>query len=189
MSCIKGKTMKITNEKLLQLLQVASWVIFLGLCIETGGILFNTIYAVFNPIVAKHFWNGVDLSALYAYDKGQFVVQATLMLIVATMKTIIFYVIVKVFYDKKFNLARPFNPSSTKMIFHIGYLCLGAGIFSIWALRNVQWLEGKGIPMPALQDLRAGGADVWLFMAVVLIVIGQVFKKGMELQEETELTV
>ena len=37
--------------------------------------------------------------------------------------------------------------------------------------------------------LGIGGGDVWLFMAVVLMVIGQVFKKGIELQTESDLTV
>jgi hypothetical protein len=43
--------------------------------------------------------------------------------------------------------------------------------------------------MPDIHYLRIGGADVWLFMAVVLMVIGQVFKKGIALQTETDLTV
>jgi hypothetical protein len=43
--------------------------------------------------------------------------------------------------------------------------------------------------MPDMHYLRMDGADVWLFMAVVLIVIGQVFKKGTELQTESDLTV
>jgi hypothetical protein len=34
-----------------------------------------------------------------------------------------------------------------------------------------------------------GGADVWLFMGVALLVIGRVFKKGIEIQNEIDLTV
>jgi hypothetical protein len=43
--------------------------------------------------------------------------------------------------------------------------------------------------MPDIEHLRVGGADVWIFMAVALFVVGQVFKKGTELQTENELTV
>jgi hypothetical protein len=37
--------------------------------------------------------------------------------------------------------------------------------------------------------LNLSGADVWLFMGVTLYVIAQIFKKGIELQTESELTV
>jgi hypothetical protein len=43
--------------------------------------------------------------------------------------------------------------------------------------------------MPDVQDLRLGGADVWLFMSVTLFVIGQIFKRGVEMQAENELTI
>jgi len=43
--------------------------------------------------------------------------------------------------------------------------------------------------MPDVQYLRLGGADVWLFMGVTLFVIAQIFKRGIEIQTENELTV
>lgn len=43
--------------------------------------------------------------------------------------------------------------------------------------------------MPDVQYLGLGGADVWLFMGVSLFVIAQIFKRGIEIQSENELTV
>jgi hypothetical protein len=180
---------KIGTKQMLNLLNILSWIIFIGLCIEAGGILFNTVYALYKPIVAKHYWNGADLSALYAHDKGQFIAQTSLMFIVAVMKALIFYLIVKLFYEKKFSLSKPFNPEVTGVVFNIAWLCLGAGIFSQWGAGYAAWIIKQDIPMPDIHFLRIGGADVWLFMAVVLVVIGQVFKKGTELQTENDLTV
>jgi hypothetical protein len=37
--------------------------------------------------------------------------------------------------------------------------------------------------------LHLGGADVWLFMGVILYIIAQIFKRGIEIQAENELTV
>jgi hypothetical protein len=34
-----------------------------------------------------------------------------------------------------------------------------------------------------------GGSDVWIFMGITLLVIAHIFKKGIEIQEEHELTV
>ncbi len=178
-----------TNNIVFTALKIVAWIIFIGLCIETGGIIFNIVYALNKPIVAKHFWNGADLSALYAYDKGHFISQTILMTITAVMKTLIFYTIVKLFSDKNFSIAKPFNPNAQNVVFKIAYLCLGAGLFSLWGTKYSAWLKGKGIQMPDIENLRIGGADVWLFMAVVLLVIGQVFKKGTELQTENDLTV
>lgn len=180
---------RIGSNTILKLLNILSWIIFLGLCIEAGGIIFNTIYALYNPIVAKHFWNGTDLSPLYSFDKGHFITQTVLMSIVAVIKALIFYLIVKMFYDKKLNIAKPFNPAITNSVFKIAYLCLGAGLFSLWGARYAAWIQGQGVQMPDIHYLRIGGGDVWVFMAVVLIVIGQIFKKGTELQTESDLTV
>lgn len=180
---------KTSTKRILKVLQVLSWIIFIGLCVEAGGIIFNIVYALFKPIVAKNFWNRTDLSELYVHDKGHFVVQTLLMAIVAIMKALIFYQIIKLFNDKRFNMAKPFQTGVINVVFNVAYLCLGTGLFSLWGIRYADWLKTQGVSMPDIQDLHIGGADVWLFMAVILFVIGQVFKKGNELQTENELTV
>lgn len=43
--------------------------------------------------------------------------------------------------------------------------------------------------MPAIHSLNLEGADIWLFMGVALLVISQIFKRGVEIQDEHELTV
>jgi hypothetical protein len=181
--------MNIGSKQILKGLLILSWIIFIGLCVETGGIIFNTVYALYKPIVAKYFWNGADFSELYAYDKGHFLTQIVFMLIVAFMKTLIFYLIIRLSTEKKINMDKPFNPNVTSVVFKIAYLCLGAGLFSFWGARYAAWIKGLGISMPDMYYLRLCGADVWLFMAVVLFVAGQVFKKGIELQTENDLTV
>ena len=180
---------RITTSHILKVLEILSWIIFIGLCIEAGALIFNTVYALYKPIVAQYFWNGADLSQLYKYDKGQFVAQMSLVVTVAVMKIVIFYLLVKMFYDKKFSLDNPFNTAVTRVVLNIAYLCLGAGLFSMWSTRQMKWFSKKGIAMPDEHLLNIDGADVWLFMAVVLIVIAQVFKKGIEIQNENDLTV
>lgn len=180
---------KIGNKQILVLLNILSWIILIGLCIEAGGIIFNTVYALYKPVVAQYFWKGADLSALYAQDKGHFIAQTSLMAIAAILKAMIFYLIVKLFYEKKFSLAKPFHPEVTGLVFNIAYLCFGTGIFSNWGARYAGRIKTQGIPMPDIHDLGLDGADIWIFMAIVLLVIGQVFKKGTELQTENDLTV
>lgn len=181
---------KISTKQILHFLYILSWIIFIGLCIDSGGIIFNAIYTHFiNPNAAIQFWKKIDLYNLYNFDTGYFFAEVILMSIVAIMKAMLFYQIVKTLYDKKLNLSEPFNKELRRLIINISYLTLGIGTFSFWGINYSQWLINKGIKMPDIEDLGFGGADVWLFMSVILFVITQIFKRGVELQEENELTI
>lgn len=180
----------INAKQILKVLYVLSWVIFIGLCIEAGGFIFNSLFAMFiNPLAANNFWNGIDLSNLYAFDKGHFFVVTMFMFIVTTMKAIMFYLIVKILHDKKLNLVQPFNKEVGRFIFNVSYLALGIGIFSYWGAKHTEWYTKQGVEMPSIESIRLSGADVWLFMCVVLFVIAQIFKRGIEIQTENELTI
>ncbi|MCG7860416.1 DUF2975 domain-containing protein, partial [Flavihumibacter sediminis] len=69
------------------------------------------------------------------------------------------------------------------------YVSFGIGLFANWGTRYTDWLEQQGISMPEIQYMGLGGADVWLFMGVVLFVIALIFKRGIEIQTENDLTV
>lgn len=182
--------MTLTTKQTLNILQVLSWIIFIGLCIEAGGFIFNVLYTFFiNHGEARFFWANADLSYLFQYDKGHFLAETTFMTIVSCLKATIFYLIIKLFYDKKASLSQPFNRGIWRFILTSGYLALTVGLFSYMGAEYTYWLSGQGVRMPEIQYLRMDGADVWLFMGVSLLVIAQIFKKGIELQEENELTV
>lgn len=181
---------KIGTKQMLKLLYVLSWIIFIGVCIEAGGFIFNTFYAlVLNPIGAENFWNGLDLSSLYNFDTGYFLVITFLMIIVAVLRGLLFYLIVKIMHDNKLNMAQPFTKEFQHFISLVAYLALGIGMFSFWGSNYSEWLVNQGITMPDIQYLRLGGADVWLFMGVTLLVIAQIFKKGIGIQNDNELTI
>ena len=99
-----------------------------------------------------------------------------------------FYFIVSILHDKK-NLSKPFNDVVRRFLLTIAYLALGIGIFSFWGSKFSGHLISLGVTIPDIQQLRLGGADVWLFMSVTLFVIAQIFKRGIEIQTENELTV
>jgi len=182
--------MEISTKQILKILYVLSWIIFVGVCVEAGGFIFNTFFTlVINNIDAKHFWPGIDFSSLYRYDPGYFFVETFLMIIVSVMRSCIFYLIIKVLHDKKLNMAQPFNNEMGRFIFRLSYLSFGTGLFSWWGVKYADWLITKGVTMPDIQTMRLGGADVWLFMGVVLFVIAQIFKRGIEIQMENELTI
>lgn len=182
---------KITVDQILKVLQILSWIIFLGLCVEAGAIAVNTFITLFiHPTGVKNFWEGSEyLTALYGFDQGYFIVITLTMIIVAILKALMFYLIVKIFTDKKLKLSQPFSSELKSLIINQSYLALGIGLFSHFGAKYSVWLSNEGLNSADLQSLHIAGADVWLFMAVVLFVIAQVVKKGIEVQNENELTI
>jgi len=172
------------------LLNVLSWIIFIGLCIESGGYIFNTFYTIFlNPIAANHFWSDLNFSDLYQFNQSYFVTITALMIIVSVLKAIMFYQIVNIFHKKILDLSNPFNESFGKYIINISYFVFAIGLFSYWGTKFTNWLISQGVSMPSILSLKFAGADVWLFMGVVLLIMAKIFKKGIQLQIENDLTV
>jgi len=181
---------KITTNQILKILQLLAWIIFIGLCVEAGAIIFNTVITLFiNPAGVENFWEGADLSGLYKFDQSHFTVITVIMIIVAVLKAIMFYLIVKLFTDKKLNMSHPFNVELRRFILNLSYLALGIGLFSHSGAEYCAWLAEQGCKKIDLESLHMAGADVWLFMAVILFVIGQIVKRGVEIQAENDLTI
>ena len=182
--------MKSRTNLVLKILYVLSWIIFIGVCIEAAGSIFSAFYTlVINSFNARTFWVGNDLSGLYIYGRGYFFTETLLISIASVMKACIFYLIIKNLHPKKISLSQPFSREVGRLIFQISYLSLLIGLCSWWGVKYTEWLVGQGVKMPDIQYLRLGGADVWLFMGVILFVLAQIFKRGIEIQSENELTV
>lgn len=182
--------MEITTKQILKVLYVLSWIIFIGLCVEAGGYICSGIYAFgFNPEAANLLWHKTDLSGVYQYDPGQFLVVIFFMTIVTIFKALLFYLIVKILHEDKLNMQQPFNADMGRFMFNLVYIAFGTALFSGWGFKYCEWLIGQGAAIPKVYNLGFDGADVWLFMAVVFFVIGHIFKRGIEIQNENELTV
>ncbi|TCD26257.1 DUF2975 domain-containing protein [Pedobacter psychrodurus] len=182
---------KITTNQILKVLQILSWIIFIGLCVEAGGILVNTIITSFiNPNDVRNFWDGADyLSSVYKFDQGYFLVITVVMIIVAVLKAIMFYLILKLFIEKKLSISQPFSIELKRFILKQVFLALGIGFFAHLGGKYTMWLTAQGVATADIQSLNMDGADVWFFMAVVLFIIVQVVNRGIEIQQENDLTI
>ena len=181
---------RITSTHLLTVLLIISALIFVGLSIEAGGILFNMIYAMgFNPAAAKSYWLGADLSGVFAASKTWFFTLTCLMTIVAILKAILFYLIVHLLMKKRLDLEQPFRQSFQRFMSLAAWVAFGIGLFALWGIRYRSQLIGGGLAVPDNDLLHFAGHDVWLFMAVILAVVSLILKKGIELQRENELTI
>lgn len=181
---------KATTKQILQILTIVAWVIFVGLCVEAGEIICNSIFALFiNTQNANYYWGGADLLPLYSYDQAHFVVIASYMSIIAVLKAIMFYLMIKVAHEKKIDIQQPFNFTLVRFVSRVAYLAIGVGIFSYLGAKYTYGLRDQNIVMPDLELMNFGGADVWIFMGVALLIIAKIFKRGVEIQDEHDLTV
>jgi hypothetical protein len=179
----------ITTKQILNLLLVLAWVIFVGLSIEAGSFLTNIIFTLVNPGVVPRLWHQVDMPELFRYDRGYFIVVLLIFCIVSTVKAWLFYLIIRLLHNKNVNVAQSFSSVVQRFILQITFVSVLIGFFSIFGVRYIEWLSAQGVKMPNAIYLQISGGDVWLFMAVVLYVIAQVYKRGVEIQSDNDLTI
>lgn len=162
---------------------VIFWIIFIGLCIKTGAILISFFVSLFiNPDGAKNLHLGLNLFDLYTFDIWHYVFVVSLIILLTGLKAYIAYLVVKIFL--KFNFSNPFNVNVTSLISKISHVALWTGILAIIANGYSEWLIKKGISIS-----QNWGSGEFLFLAGIIFIIAQVFKKGIEIKTENELTV
>lgn len=178
--------MKKKNDFILQTLEVVSWIIFVGLCIEVGALLFNFIFTLFQPLATQNVYNGLDLSTLYDKEFPHFVGIMSCIVILALLKAYLFYLVVKLF--TQLNIVAPFSVPIAKIIEKISYEAFSIAILSMITKQYAKRLIQNGYE---LSDTSSYWNDTTAFfmMAAIVYVISQIFKKGIELQQENDLTI
>lgn len=175
--------MKSKTNQILSVMHIVSWIIFIGLCIQTGAILTTSLISIFmNPQAADNLYLGLDLSGLYAYDKQQYLYIISFIIALPAIKAYLFYLVIRVF--RKLNMDHPFSDHVVALITKISHVALGAGIVALIAQRYCTWLLHRGINV----DMDWGGTG-FLFLAGIIFIIALIFKRGTEIQNENELTI
>ncbi|WP_130736121.1 DUF2975 domain-containing protein [Flavobacterium sp. J27] len=167
-------------------LSIITWLIFVGLCIEAGGLLVNFFISIFKPEWIPNLYQKLDLTAVYNQNKFLFFGTYSFILFIAVLKVVLFYMIIKLTY--KINLEKPFSPFVLKQISHISYYTFSIGILSYIGQQSNKNLMHKGFDTnsihPFLPDSQA-----FILMAGIIYIIAVIFAKGIELQNENELTI
>jgi hypothetical protein len=177
---------KWVNQPSLMLITVVIWSIFIGLCIQAGAVLFTFIYSWFNPIVAQNLFDGLNLYSLKEANPWYYAGVISFVLFVLGLKAYLFYLMIRIFL--KIDLVHPFSQEVSKLIATVSYTAFQIGIGIILATACFKWLAKKGFELDQVYSLM-GGAYEFLLMAAILVAVSQIFKRGVELQAENELTV
>jgi hypothetical protein len=174
------------NDVILKVLNVVSWVIFIGLCIEAGALIFNFILTLFKPIATYDIYKGLNLSEMYENKLAHFIGIMSFVVVLSILKAYLFYLVVKIFM--KLNIVKPFNVEIAKLIEKISFEAFAIAIVSIIAHQYTKRLIQSGYEVSHVERYWDDTA-AFLMMAAIIYVISQIFNKGIELQNENDLTV
>lgn len=175
-----------TNNFVFTVLKIVAWVIFVGLCIEAGGLIVNFIFSLYKPESVHILYQKLDLSDMYNLSKHAFFSMYSFILVISILKAYLFYLVIILL--SKLDLAKPFNSFVSNKITQISYITLSIGLLSYIARQTAQNLLHRGFEIDQLNQFWVD-SQAFVLMAAVLYVIATIFKRGLEIQNENDLTV
>ena len=150
-----------------------------------GSQLLTLVASFINPDWAKRTYE-VNLSIFSIRDHSTwfYVYAMCLIIAVSALKAFIWYVVFGLL--SKLKLQTPFSIEVEKKLERIAYLLLGVWIVGsiFWKIYIYYLSQATGIQLPTNNT-----GDEYLFIAGIVYIISQVFKRGIEIQEENQLTV
>ncbi|HOY14337.1 MAG TPA: DUF2975 domain-containing protein [Saprospiraceae bacterium] len=175
-----------TNNFIFTGLKIVAWIIFVGLGIEAGALIVNFIVSIYKPEFVQNLYQKLDLSDMFNRSQWAFYGMYLFILIIALQKTYLFYVLIDLL--DKLDLTKPFNESVASKISLISYLTFSIGLLSYIAAQSAHNFQRKGYEIDDLHSFW-GDSEAFILMAAVVYVIATIFKRGVEIQNENDLTV
>ena len=178
--------MSTANNVIFKVLQVAAWIIFIGLSIEAGGLIVNFIFSLYNPGLLPRLYQKLDLTGMYSRNRQAFFSIYSFILIIAMLKAYLFYIVIRLL--SKMNLEKPFSSFVAEQVAQLSYFSFAIGLLSYIARQTARNAGHRGNDISQLDQFWAD-SQAFILMAGVIYVIAVIFSKGVELQNENELTV
>ena len=170
------------TEQVLTVLHILAWVVFIGYLIEGGAILVSYGISCVNPEGARNLYNGLNVYSLRQFNVWHYTLLASFMVALSIVKAWAAFLVIKIL--SKFNLKNPFTAEVAKKLEQVSYATLGTWVVTMlsnghraWLLKITGELYGNWI------------SGEFIFMVGVVFIFSQVFKRGVEIQTENDLTV
>ncbi|MBW8333115.1 MAG: DUF2975 domain-containing protein [Prolixibacteraceae bacterium] len=174
------------NNFVFKALHIIAWIIFVGLSIDAGGLIVNFIFSLYKPEFVQNLYQKLDLSQMYHLNEWVFFGVYGFILVIAILKAHLFYIVILLI--SKLNLLKPFNNEVAGRIKNISYYTLSIGLISYMAQETTKNLPHYGFETDILNQFWAD-SQAWILMAGVIYVIATIFSRGVEIQNENDLTV
>lgn len=175
-----------TNKFVFLGLHIVAWIIFVGLSIEAGGLVVNFFYSLYKPEVVQNLYQKLDLIPILKDNEWIFYLLYAFILSVSILKVLLFYILVMLMH--KMDLQKPFNTFVATQFSRISYFTLAIGFLGYIAGKATKQLNHYGYVTTHLDQFWSD-SKAFILMGAVVYIIATIFKKGVEIQNENDLTV
>ncbi len=180
----KTVKMKIRTEQILTFLKIVAWLAFVGYAIKAGAQTVALVVGFINPELGDKLYEANPLLfKLLKYNSSYFANAMSMLVFLSAFKAHVWYLVIQLL--SKLRLQTPFSRDIAKRLEKIAFELLGIWLVNIVGMGYLKWLEKT--TGEQLGDLGVG--DEFLLFAAIVYIVAQIFKRGIELKEENELTV
>lgn len=175
-----------TNKFVFWGLYTVAWLIFVGLSIEAGGLLVNFFFSLYKPEFIPNLYQKLNITELYKNSRMAFFGAYSFILTISVLKAVMFYIVIRLMH--KMDLTKPFNTFIARQILLISYYTLSVGLLSYIAKQVTKNLKHHGFDANLLNQFLED-SQAFILMGAVIYIIAIIFKRGVEIQKENDLTV
>ena len=150
-----------------------------------GSQLVTLIINFVNPELTKRMYEADQkLLSIREHSAGYYTCAMGITIAVAALKAFIWYLVYALL--NKLKLQTPFSMEVEIKLERIAYLLLAT-----WVIGSIFWKQYQYYLMrdTGFELSNNNMGDEYLFMAGMIYIISQIFKRGIEIQEENDLTV
>jgi Protein of unknown function (DUF2975) len=174
--------LKTKTEHILSVMSILAWVAFIGFMIEAGVILFSYGVSLVNPEAATNLYRGLNLFNLRQFNFWHYTLSVSFLVALSMMKSWASFLVIGAL--SKFNLKNPFTMEVAMRLEKISVITFGTWVVTMLCNAHTGWLLKK------TSELHGNWlSGEFIFMIGIVFILSQVFKRGVEIQSENELTV
>ena len=169
------------TKTLLKVMNVLAWIAFIGSMMVAGSITISYLVSIGNPQAAKYLYKDLDLSAYRRQNFTNYTFVVCYKVILYITQAYIAFLMTKLL--STINISRPFSAGAVQLMQKISYAILCFWLVTVVNNTHILILEKTY----GLVGTYISGDSI--FLAGVVYILAQLFKRGVEIQSENELTV
>lgn len=176
--------MKSKTRTILIVLRVLAWMGVFGIAMNLGSQVFSFIVSFTNPVASKQI-PGIpqNLYNLLQYDFKSYAYAMSVVIVLSAMFLYTWYQVTMLLTN--LNIKNPFTVQVSRKLERIAYALLVIWAVGLIGEQYVDWVSRRmGEPLDIITV-----KGEFLFTAGIVYIISQIFKYGIEIQEENQQTI
>jgi TRAP-type mannitol/chloroaromatic compound transport system permease small subunit len=169
-------------NRILKGINVLAWLALIIFAVEVVGVSGCYAISYLNPEKAAHIYKGWDLYPLKHFSSIHFTLAVIFSVALSAIKAFTCFLIIRIL--QKVKLVNPFTLQVTTLIGKISFILVLTSLLAALINFHARWIFNETGIREAKPD-----AFGYIFVAGLVFVIAQIFKRGVEIQTENDLTV